>query len=97
MNRKKVRRLIARRDGSCCCYCGWFLPNHGAIEHYIPKSLGGSNHIDNLKIACKPCNQARRNNPVPPPLKKASSFPQGNTSFHAPQKFKSSSLNKSNK
>ncbi len=97
MNKKEVRRKIARRDGSCCCYCGWFLPTHGTIEHYVPKSLGGSNRMDNLKIACKPCNQKRGNSPVPPPLKKASSFPQGNSSFPAPQKHRSSSLNKPSK
>jgi 5-methylcytosine-specific restriction endonuclease McrA len=78
MSIKKVRRMssresrrkraqIARRDGSCCCYCGWFLPTHGTLEHYfVPKSLGGSDHNDNLKIACKPCNQKRGNSPVPP-------------------------------
>lgn len=108
MSIKKVRRMsskearrkraqVSRRDGSCCCYCGWFLPTHGTIEHYVPKSLGGSNHNDNLKIACKPCNQARGNTPVPPPLKKPSSFPQGKSSFPAPQKYRSSSLNNSGK
>ena len=102
MNSKRARRKreqIARRDGSYCCYCGLFLsPLDRTIEHYfVPKSLGGSDRNDNLKIACKPCNQARGNNPVPPPLKKSSSFPQGNSSFHAPQRYRSSSLNNSDK
>ena len=110
MSIKKVRRMsskesrckrekIALRDGSYCCYCGRFLsPLDRTIEHYfVPRSLGGSNHLSNLKIACDPCNKARGNNPVPPPLKKTSSFPQGNISFPAPQKHRSSSLNNSGK
>jgi 5-methylcytosine-specific restriction endonuclease McrA len=102
MNSKKARRKreqIARRDGSYCCYCGRFLsPLDRTIEHYVvPKSLGGSNQLDNLKIACKPCNQARGNNPLPPPLKKPSNFPRCNSYFPAPQKHKSSSLNNSGK
>jgi|GEM_PF-2728381 len=102
MDSKRARRKreqIARRDGSYCCYCGCFLsPLDRTIEHYfVPKSLGGSNHLDNLKIACKPCNQFRGSTPIPPPLKKPSRFPQGNNSFPAPQKHRSSSLNNSNK
>jgi 5-methylcytosine-specific restriction endonuclease McrA len=102
LNSKRARRKreqIARRDGSYCCYCGRFLlALDRTIEHYfVPKSLGGSDRNDNLKIACKPCNQARGNNPVPPPLKKPSSFPQGNSSFPAPQRYRSSSLNNSGK
>ena len=101
MNSKRVRlkrEQIARRDGSYCCYCGCFLsPLDRTIEHYVPKSLGGSNLNHNLKIACKPCNQARGNTPVPPPLKKPSSFPQGKSSFPALQKHRSSSLKNSNK
>jgi 5-methylcytosine-specific restriction endonuclease McrA len=95
---RRKREKIALRDGSYCCYCGRFLsPLDRTIEHYKPKSLGGTNRFDNLKIACKPCNQKRGNNPVPPPLKKPSSFPQGNSSFPAPQRYRSSSLNNSGK
>lgn len=30
-------------------------------DHIIPKSLGGSNHPDNGRVACEPCNGKRGN------------------------------------
>lgn len=31
------------------------------VDHVVPVSRGGSNHRDNLRAACKPCNQKRAN------------------------------------
>lgn len=41
-----------------CCYCNTLLdsPKKMSIDHVIPRSKGGSNHIDNLVICCEPCN-----------------------------------------
>jgi len=30
-------------------------------DHIIPVSLGGVNHVDNLRPACEPCNNKRKN------------------------------------
>jgi hypothetical protein len=32
------------------------------LEHVISRSMGGTNHPDNLKIACKKCNNERECN-----------------------------------
>lgn len=57
--RRRVRQLI-RRDGEECCYCGVSLtPGTRTIDHVIPRSLGGSNKIDNLVLACSPCNEEK--------------------------------------
>lgn len=60
---KRVRTLarIAAREGRWrCCWCdGHLEPSTATIEHIIPRSLGGSNELKNLDMACIPCNVAR--------------------------------------
>ena len=97
---KRWKRVqLVCRDGSFCCYCGCFLlPSERTIEHYVPKSKGGSNSLSNLKLACKPCNQARGNSDIPPPLKnKSNNQIHGNSYSPPPQKNQSPSLNNSSK
>jgi 5-methylcytosine-specific restriction endonuclease McrA len=60
-----VHRLAAR-DGAACMYCGRDLdlgalgnpdhPDRPTIDHVLPRSRGGTWHIDNLVIACRACN-----------------------------------------
>lgn len=54
---KRIDRLIAR-DGARCRYCG---TREGPFEcdHVIPVSRGGPNRLDNLVVACAPCNRAK--------------------------------------
>lgn len=59
-NGAKLR--VLRRDGYTCTYCG----SNGSgveleIDHIIPVSKGGSNHIANLTTACRSCNQSKSN------------------------------------
>ena len=43
-----------------CCYCKKvFLVSNLTVEHIIPLSFGGSNHRENIDLACAPCNQQR--------------------------------------
>lgn len=54
----RKRRALRLRDGPDCYWCG--APGLGVtIDHVIPKSMGGSNRLENLVLACEPCNQAR--------------------------------------
>jgi hypothetical protein len=56
-----VRIRVMKRDRFKCTYCG--IPGTDAeleIDHIIPVSKGGSNHISNLTTACRKCNQQKR-------------------------------------
>lgn len=56
---------LALRDGWTCHYCaaalGWGHESvtHPEIEHKTPKSRGGSDDLENLVLACRPCNRTK--------------------------------------
>ncbi|MFN6537943.1 MAG: HNH endonuclease [Nostoc sp. EkiNYC01] len=59
--REKLPHLIAKY-GTKCFWCGCNLTlNAITVDHYIPLSLGGSNKIKNLRLACNGCNNKRGN------------------------------------
>lgn len=39
-----------------CYWCGCGCKRNYHVDHYVPLSQGGSHTIDNLVIACGPCN-----------------------------------------
>lgn len=64
--RNKGRRNITLRDlynkynGTCQGPCGRQIPfSEATKEHYIPRSRGGSNKRQNLKLFCWNCNQIK--------------------------------------
>lgn len=55
---RDIRAYVFERDDYTCGYCG----ARGVkleCDHVVPVSRGGSNYVDNLKTACKPCNRAK--------------------------------------
>lgn len=43
-----------------CYYCKYvFMINDLTIEHLIPRSMGGTNDISNIALACAPCNRQK--------------------------------------
>jgi len=54
-----IRAEVIRRDGGRCVLCGAESDLH--IDHIIPFSIGGSTHVDNLQVLCKPCNLSKSN------------------------------------
>ena len=50
---------------SNCAYCGvslsrfGFAVDHFAVDHVVPLSNGGLHVLENLVIACQPCNRAK--------------------------------------
>ena len=61
-----VARKILMQKSKKCHYCGVQChsrdPRHkhyGTVDHRIPKSRGGTGHIDNLVLACLDCNQRK--------------------------------------
>jgi len=49
---------VYERDGKVCSYCG-DTGGPFEIDHMTPVSQGGSNDLDNLTVACKPCNASK--------------------------------------
>ncbi len=54
----EIREYLLEKWGRNCVYCGKKdIPLE--IEHIKPKSLGGTNRISNLTLACRNCNEKK--------------------------------------
>jgi 5-methylcytosine-specific restriction endonuclease McrA len=54
----EVREYLLEKFNRRCAYCN-ATDTRLEIEHVIPRSLGGSDRVSNLTIACHACNQAK--------------------------------------
>jgi len=54
----EVREYLLEKWGRRCAYCGTENAQL-EVEHIVPKSRGGSNRVDNLTLACHPCNEKK--------------------------------------
>lgn len=59
--KSRTRRVTAliERDGAGCAYCGCTPVNY-EVDHFIPRAKGGADRMNNLVLACPPCNRAKR-------------------------------------
>jgi len=60
----KARRWVQQRAHSLCEYCHspeYLSADRFDIDHIQPRSLGGSDDLDNLALACRRCNLRRYN------------------------------------
>jgi 5-methylcytosine-specific restriction endonuclease McrA len=56
------REAVIARDGYVCGLCGGVVePTDVHIDHIWPRSLGGSNALDNLQVAHASCNLSKGN------------------------------------
>lgn len=68
---KRLRKLV-ERDGWDCWLCEWpvnpfTLEEHRAsADHVIPKAQGGSNDLENLRLAHASCNEYRGGSKIHP-------------------------------
>jgi len=72
----EVREYLLEKWKRKCAYCS-ASNTRLEIDHITPKSLGGTNRVDNLAICCRPCNELKGNRPLDSFLKnmtKASSI-----------------------
>lgn len=59
----QVREYLLEKFNRQCVYCGAKdVPLE--IEHVHPKTLGGSDRVSNLTLACRPCNEKKDALPV---------------------------------
>jgi 5-methylcytosine-specific restriction endonuclease McrA len=55
LSKRNRRKAIGERDNKTCQYTGQYAPD-GNVDHYAPRSKGGSNAWDNLVWADKKIN-----------------------------------------
>jgi hypothetical protein len=58
--RAKTRQLVRQRAGLACEYCGVTETDTGGeltIDHYRPRTAGGSDAAENLLYCCHHCNE----------------------------------------
>jgi len=65
----ELREYLLEKWGRNCVYCGKTNVRL-EVEHIHPKSLGGSNRVSNLTLACTKCNQKKGNNKIEQFLKR---------------------------
>jgi hypothetical protein len=53
---QSLRKFVFDRDGGICVYCG---STALAIDHIIPRNLGGKDESTNLVASCKSCNSSK--------------------------------------
>jgi 5-methylcytosine-specific restriction endonuclease McrA len=56
----QVREYLLEKWQRTCAYCG-AKDSALQVEHIVPQGRGGSNRVDNLTLACAPCNQRKGN------------------------------------
>ena len=61
-NRPENRNKLYGEQGGDCAGCEvHFLPQNLTIDHIIARSVGGTDHIDNLQLLCGNCNAIKGN------------------------------------
>lgn len=60
----KIRDRVIERDGLVCRYCHEKIASKRDVEvdHVLPKCIGGGDNLNNLVVACIPCNQSKGGN-----------------------------------
>lgn len=57
--RKRADELAERDGGWFCAYCHEPLNGTYHVDHVYPASKGGSDNLENLVLACPPCNWSK--------------------------------------
>lgn len=62
---QRLRFQALQRDAFTCQYCGRKAPDVVLeVDHVIPRSSGGSDSLENLRTACRECNQGKHCAPL---------------------------------
>ena len=59
----QIHEILVNEFGLKCWGCNYQPPDkrYLHLDHIIPKSDGGTNHIDNRALLCQPCNSMKSN------------------------------------
>lgn len=74
VRRNHAMAALLKRDGPFCVFCGGIEGEDDArftIEHFVPLSRGGADHLSNMGIAHQVCNAAAGNLSVAEKIKLA--------------------------
>ena len=55
--------LYGKQEGYCAGCGKHFEKRNLDVDHYVPKSKGGTDHRDNLQLLCGACNRMKGNRP----------------------------------
>ncbi len=60
---REMKQVLVRKFGLQCWGCDFIAPREQYLQmdHIDPKSLGGSNGLDNRALLCAPCNSLKSN------------------------------------
>lgn len=57
VDKEKLKNWAYKKYRGRCAYCSKPLKKLDAtLDHIVPKFLGGTNHRDNIALACSTCN-----------------------------------------
>jgi hypothetical protein len=59
----EIREEVRRRFAYCCGYCGVHENEAGSaleVDHFQPRSKGGTDELDNLIYCCSACNKFKQ-------------------------------------
>lgn len=58
---QKEKKLLIKRDGTCCFYCGLEMNDDITVEHLLDLKFGGKNELSNMVLAHQECNHKVKN------------------------------------
>lgn len=60
---ESVRVQVVEQAGGLCEYCRYpeeFNSGRFAVDHILPRLLGGTDELSNLALACRSCNERKQ-------------------------------------
>lgn len=64
-NNESVRSRLWEESAGCCIYCGRPVSlEEMAVDHIVPRSMGGADSYQNKVCACRACNAQKGSTPL---------------------------------